>query len=182
MYEYLQKVVISKTNKNKTYFWLAYWKLLTKRAGSGSGAVSTKVSRNRNNAFLWKIWFHVIVNFVPRIGFLCLKTYVNVPTKRSKQNKLGKNLFLVRILKVTDEKSRIRIRKSCVWGPRRTKMSLIRNTGFSWKIWFLFIVNIVANRIFTHVADSFWPSLKGKSQNVILIEPVIMFILLFSDR
>jgi hypothetical protein len=39
-----------------------------------------------------------------------LKNDVNVASKSKKQNNLGKKLFLVAILKVTDENSRIRIR------------------------------------------------------------------------
>ncbi len=38
--------------------------------------------------------------------FLSLKDDVNVPSKSNKQNNLGKKLFFVGILKVTDEKSR----------------------------------------------------------------------------
>jgi hypothetical protein len=36
---YLQKV-LSKTNKEKTYFLLPSWKSMTKRAGFGSGSVN----------------------------------------------------------------------------------------------------------------------------------------------
>ncbi len=43
-----------------------------------------------------------------------MKTDVSVPAESNKQNKLEKNLFFVGILEVTDEKSRIRIRKSSV--------------------------------------------------------------------
>ncbi len=47
-----------------------------------------------------------------------------VPTESNKQYKYGKtNLFFVGILEVTDEKSRIRIRKSSVRIRIRTKMS-----------------------------------------------------------
>jgi hypothetical protein len=54
-------------------------------------------------------------------AFLSLKNDVNVPSKSNKQKKLD-FYFLVGILKVTAEKSRIRIRI-------RTKMTWIRNTA-----------------------------------------------------
>jgi hypothetical protein len=45
-----------------------------------------------------------------------LKTDVNVPAVSIQQR--GKNLVFIEILKATDEKSRIQIRKSVViWGP-----------------------------------------------------------------
>ncbi len=56
--------------------------------------------------------------------FLSLKIGVFVPTKSNKQNKLEKIIF-VGILKVTDEKSRIRI---------RIKMSQIRNTAYRYHL------------------------------------------------
>jgi hypothetical protein len=51
--------------------------------------------------------------------FYHLKNYANVPSKNNKQKTKKKNIFCVGILKVTDEKSRIRI---------GTKMSRIHNT------------------------------------------------------
>jgi hypothetical protein len=50
--------------------------------------------------------------------FITLKTDVKVPTVSIQQKILeGKNLVFIEILKATDEKSRIQIRKSVViWG------------------------------------------------------------------
>ncbi len=65
--------------------------------------------------------------------FLSMKTDVNVPSKNNKQKNFEKeNLFFVGILSATDEKSRVRIRKSAVRtlgsGSVDTKMSRIHNT------------------------------------------------------
>ena len=49
--------------------------------------------------------------FVTLFDFLFLENYVNVPSNSNKQKKcLNKNCFCLGILKVSDEKSRIRIR------------------------------------------------------------------------
>jgi hypothetical protein len=84
--------------------------------------------------------------FVTLFDFLSLENYVNVPSNSNKQKKcLNKNCFLIGILKVNDEKSRIRIQDPdpnpnpdpLVRGmdPRiririHSKMSWIRNTGY----------------------------------------------------
>jgi hypothetical protein len=81
--------------------------------------------------------------FVTLFGFLSLENYVNVPSNSNKQKKcLNKNSFLLAsILKVNDEKSRIRIQdpnpdplvRGMDPGIRiriHSKMSWIWNTGF----------------------------------------------------
>jgi hypothetical protein len=62
-----------------------------------------KVRKTMNSTILRLLW-----------DFLSWKTDANVPSKSIKQKNLEKNLFFSGILKVTDEKSRIRIRKSVV--------------------------------------------------------------------
>ncbi len=47
-------------------------------------------------------------------NLLTLKTDVNVPSESNKQNNLEDNLLFVGILKVTEEKSRIRIRNPVI--------------------------------------------------------------------
>jgi hypothetical protein len=48
--------------------------------------------------------------FLTSFDFLSLKNYVNVALKSNKQNNFEKKKFLVAILKVSDENSRIRSR------------------------------------------------------------------------
>jgi hypothetical protein len=61
--------------------------------------------------------------------FLSLKKEVNVPSKSNPQKNIGEKLFFVCILKVTDEKSRIRSRTCQSVVRIHTKMSRIHNTA-----------------------------------------------------
>jgi hypothetical protein len=72
------------------------------RYGSGSG------SRNFHHQakLIEKPLFLLFCDFL--MIFLSLKNDVNVPSKSSLPKKLGKKIIFVGVLKVTDEKSRIR--------------------------------------------------------------------------
>jgi len=68
----------------------------------GSGSFHQQAKKLRNNlifSFLWLLY-----------DFFSLKNDVNVPSKMKKHKNLEKKNILVGTLKVTDEKSRIRIR------------------------------------------------------------------------
>jgi hypothetical protein len=72
---------------------------ICQRYGSGSFCHHAKNKKNLDSYY-----------FVTLFDFLSLENYVNVLSNSNKQKKcLNKNFFLVGILKVNDQKSRIRI-------------------------------------------------------------------------
>jgi hypothetical protein len=63
--------------------------------------ILSSTSKKFRKTWISAVWWH-------HDDFFSLQKDVNVPTESKKQNKLLKNLFFVGILRVTDEKSRIR--------------------------------------------------------------------------
>jgi hypothetical protein len=120
-------------------------------------------------------WFLLFSDFSTTLS---LKPDVNVPSKQIRK----KMYFLLASWKSLTQRAGVGSGFVCQrYRSAETIRIKIHGSG---RLFFLFIVNIVDLIGFVWYTRSgfFWPSLKGKSQNVILIAPVIMFTLLFSDR
>ncbi len=124
------------------------------RSGSESGSGSTCFWASRIRIHLSEIWIRIRIPLsscknskknldsyycATLFDFLSLENYVNVPLNSNMQKKMFKQkLFFIGILKVNDEKSRIRIQDPDPlvrdMDPRiririHSKMSWIRNTA-----------------------------------------------------
>ena len=111
------------------YCWFTDW--FNQCCGSESGSTCFWASRIRIRIHQSEVWIRIRIRpwirillsscknskknldfyyFVTLFDFLSLENYVNVLSNSNKQKKcLNKNFFLVGILKVNDQKSRIRI-------------------------------------------------------------------------
>jgi hypothetical protein len=115
--------VLLKINIYQKVFFLAVLRIWIRRIRTyvfghpGSGSISQETQRYGSGSGSRSFYHQAkevrktsIPTGLTSYVFLSLKNDVNVPSKSNRQKKLDKKLFLITILKVTEENSRIRSR------------------------------------------------------------------------